>query len=42
MKLARVFARRTNMCPTDQDAYFGEPELYMPKYDEIHISVTFT
>lgn len=30
------------MSPLDRDAYFGTPELFMPKYDEIHISVTFT
>lgn len=30
------------MSPTDQDAYFGEPDLFTPEYDEIHISVTFT
>ena len=30
------------MSPQDQDAYFGLPELFMPEYDEIHISVTFT
>lgn len=30
------------MCPVDNDCYFGEPELYMPKYEEVHISVTFT
>ena len=25
------------MCPIDQDAYFGLPELFMPKYDEVSI-----
>lgn len=30
------------MSPTDRDAYFGEPELFMPEYDEVHISVAFT
>jgi len=30
------------MSPKDHDAYFGPPGLYTPKYDEIHISVTFT
>lgn len=30
------------MSPIDRDAYFGEPELFMPDYDEIHISVAFT
>jgi hypothetical protein len=30
------------MCPRDKDAYFGEPDLFTPQYDEAHISVTFT
>ena len=30
------------MCPTDPDAYFDSPDLFTPKYDEVHISVTFT
>lgn len=42
IKIARVFPRKTSMSPTDTDAYFGTPELFMPKYDEVHISVTFT
>lgn len=42
MKIARVFPTKTSMSPTDRDAYFGEPELFMPEYDEIHISVAFT
>lgn len=41
-KIARVFPTKTSMSPTDVDAYFGEPELFMPDYDEIHISVAFT
>jgi len=42
MKIARVFPRRTTMTPTDKDAYIGLPTLFMPYYDEAHISVTFT
>ena len=42
MMIARVFPNKTSMCPVDQDAYFGLPQLFMPRYDEIHISVTFT
>jgi len=42
MRIARVFPTKTSYCPTDQDAYYGEPELFTPKYDEVHISVTFT
>ena len=42
MRIARVFPTKTSMSPTDDDAYFGLPPLNCPKYDEIHISVTFT
>ena len=42
MKVARVFPTKTNMSPTDEDAYFGEPDLFTPRYDEVRISVTFT
>jgi len=42
MKIARVFPTKTSMCPTDKHAYFNEPDLFTPNYDEIHISVTFT
>jgi len=30
------------MTPTDKDAYVGDPPLWCPQYDEIHISVCFT
>lgn len=30
------------MSPTDRNAYFAEPDLFTPEYDEVHISVTFT
>lgn len=30
------------MSPQDPDSYFSTPELFMPEYDEVHISVTFT
>ena len=42
MKIARVFATKTKMCPTDEDAYFGPPDLFTLCYDEVHISITFT
>lgn len=43
MKIARVFPTKTSMTPEDSDAYYGLPlGLIMPKYDQIHISVTFT
>lgn len=41
--IARVFPQKTNMCPVDNDVYFGRPPgLLDLKYDEIHISCTFT
>lgn len=42
MRIARVFPTKTKMCPKDGDAYFGPPGLYTLKYDEVHISVSFT
>jgi len=41
-RIARVFPTKTKMSPIDSDAYFGEPDLFTPNYDEVHISVTFT
>ena len=40
--IARVFPSKTNMCPTDNHVYFDEPDMFTPKYDEVHISCTFT
>lgn len=42
MRIARVFATKTNMCPNDKDSYFAEPDFFTPIYNEVHISVTFT
>ncbi|MCK4384708.1 MAG: hypothetical protein KAW52_00450 [candidate division Zixibacteria bacterium] len=42
MKIARVFLKKTSMSPVDGDCYFDIPGLFTPKYDEVHISVTFT
>lgn len=42
MAIARVFPRKTKMTPDDTDCYIGTPGDYIPDYDEIHISVTFT
>ena len=42
MRIARVFPTKTSQSPDDIDAYFGEPDLFTPNYDEIHISCTFT
>ena len=43
MKIARVFPRKTKMTPDDDDAYIGSPPFFWGrKYDEIHISTTFS
>lgn len=43
MRIARVFLTKTNMTPDDEDVYFGPPPgLLDIKYDEVHISATFT
>jgi|26BtaG_2_1085354.scaffolds.fasta_scaffold04862_2 radical SAM superfamily enzyme YgiQ (UPF0313 family) len=42
MRIAKVFPIKTSMSPIDKDSYFGLPTLFMPKYDEVHISVAFT
>jgi hypothetical protein len=42
MRIARVFPRRTNATPVDELAFIGEPGLFVPDVDEVHVSVTFT
>ena len=42
MRLLRVFPRRTKATPIDELAVVGEPGLFPPDVDEVHISVTFT
>ena len=42
MRLARVFPRRTNATPKDPLSFIGEPGLYPPKVDAVHISVAFS
>ena len=39
---ARVFPTQTNMTPTDTDAYYGPPDLFTPRYDQVLISATFS
>lgn len=47
MAIARVFCRKTNACPTDELAFFGEPTIadiatcHANNVEEIHISCTF-
>lgn len=40
--IARVFPRRTIQTPRDELVFIGEPPLFVPAIDEVHISVTFT
>lgn len=41
-RLLRVFPRRTKATPIDDLAVVGEPGLFIPEFDEIHVSCTFT
>jgi hypothetical protein len=41
-KIVRVFPRRTSYTPTDALAFVGDPPLFRPEADEVHISVCFT
>ena len=41
-RILRVFPRRTKQTPTDDMAFVGDPGLFMPDADEVHVSVTFT
>ena len=40
--IARVFPRRTSATPDDEMAFVGDPPLFLPAADEVHISCTFT
>lgn len=42
MQIIRVFPRRTSFTPTDPLAFIGDPQLWRPAADEVHVSVTFT
>ena len=42
MRVARVFPSRTGFVPTDSDSYFDVPGLFVPVYDEVHVSCVFT
>ena len=41
-RILRVFPRRTNATPDDELAWIGDPGLFIPEVDEVHISVAFT
>lgn len=40
--MIRVFPRRTAFTPTDEFAFVGDPPLWRPEADDVHISCTFT
>ena len=40
--ILRVFPSRTSMTPLDSLAFIGDPPLFRPEADEVHVSVTFT
>lgn len=42
IKIIRVFPQKTSMTPDDDMAFVGDPPLFRPDADEVHISVTFT
>ena len=42
MKIIRVFPRKTSLTPEDAYAFVGDPPLWRPEADEVHVSVTFT
>lgn len=42
MKIIRVFPSRTSFTPTDPMAFVGDPGLWRPEADEVHVSVAFT
>jgi hypothetical protein len=40
--IARVFPRKTKASPNDALVFFGPPSMFLPKIEEIHVSVAFT
>lgn len=42
MNVIRVFPRRTKLTPTDSYAFVGDPPLWLPEADRVHVSCTFT
>jgi hypothetical protein len=41
-QIIRVFPRKTSLTPCDAMAFIGDPQLWRPRADEVHVSVTFT
>lgn len=40
-KILRVFPQRTSHTPDDDLAFIGDPPLFRPEVDEVHVSCTF-
>jgi len=40
--IVRVFPRRTSATPDDDLAFVGDPPMFLPRADEVHVSCTFT
>jgi len=40
--IVRVFPRRTAATPDDNLSFVGDPPLFLPRTDEVHVSCTFT
>jgi hypothetical protein len=41
-RIIRVFARRTSYTPNDDLSFVGDPQLWRPDADEVHVSITFS
>lgn len=41
-RIIRVFPRKTSLTPCDSMAFVGDPQLWRPEADEVHVSVAFT
>lgn len=41
-QILRVFPRRTAITPNDEMAFIGNPPLWRPEAEEVHVSATFT
>lgn len=41
-RIIRVFPRQTSHTPTDELAFIGEPPMFRPEADEVHVSCCFT
>lgn len=42
MRVLRVFPRRTSYTPVDLQAFVGDPPLWLPDADEVHVSCVFS